>query len=166
MSKYYLAYGSNLSMTQMAERCPDAVYVGTAVLQDYRLLFKGSRTGSYLTVEPKSGSTVPVVVWKISEPDEFRLDRYEGCPNFYYKTEMTVSVHSLLDGSCMGDVTALIYIMHEERKLGCPTLHYFDVCLEGYGRFGFDHKLLFKALSDSVGKKLGRQMLREVGYVE
>lgn len=32
MSKYYLAYGSNLSVAQMAQRCPDAVYVGTAVL--------------------------------------------------------------------------------------------------------------------------------------
>ena len=43
MSKYYLAYGSNLSVAQMAQRCPDAVYVGTAVLTDYRLLFKGSQ---------------------------------------------------------------------------------------------------------------------------
>lgn len=41
MNKYYLAYGSNLSMAQMAQRCPDAVYVGTAELKDYQLLFKG-----------------------------------------------------------------------------------------------------------------------------
>lgn len=53
MSKYYLAYGSNLSVAQMAQRCPDAVYVGTAVLTDYQLLFKGSQSGNYLTVEPK-----------------------------------------------------------------------------------------------------------------
>ena len=53
MNKYYLAYGSNLSMAQMAQRCPDAVYVGTAELKDYQLLFKGSQSGSYLTVEPK-----------------------------------------------------------------------------------------------------------------
>lgn len=53
--KYYLAYGSNLSMGQMAERCPDAVYVGTAEIADYQLLFKGSLTGSYLTIEKKKG---------------------------------------------------------------------------------------------------------------
>ena len=53
MNKYYLAYGSNLSMAQMAQRCPDAVYVGTAELKDYQLLFKGSQSGSYLTVEPR-----------------------------------------------------------------------------------------------------------------
>lgn len=74
MNKYYLAYGSNLSMAQMAQRCPDAVYVGTAELKDYQLLFKGSQSGSYLTVEPKKGSTVPVLVWRISERDEHYLD--------------------------------------------------------------------------------------------
>ena len=67
MNKYYLAYGSNLSMAQMAQRCPDAVYVGTAELKDYQLLFKGSQSGSYLTVEPKKGSMVPVLVWRISD---------------------------------------------------------------------------------------------------
>ena len=96
MNKYYLAYGSNLSMAQMAQRCPDAVYVGTAELKDYQLLFKGSQSGSYLTVEPKKGSTVPVLVWRISERDEHHLDRYEGCPSFYYKKMMRA-----LSTSCM-----------------------------------------------------------------
>lgn len=164
MSKYYLAYGSNLSMAQMAQRCPEAVYIGTAEIPDYQLLFKGSQSGSYLTVEPKSGSSVPVLVWRISDRDEFRLDRYEGCPTFYYKTTMQVKVHSLLDGSSLGKLDALIYIMHEERQLGCPTLHYYDVCLEGYLRFGFDCRVLEKALTDSVGKRLGNRMLKEVGY--
>ena len=70
MSKYYLAYGSNLSVAQMVQRCPDAVYIGTAVLTDYQLLFKGSQSGNYLTVEPKKGYTVPLLVWKISDRDE------------------------------------------------------------------------------------------------
>ena len=52
MRKLYLAYGSNLSLEQMAYRCPHAYPVGTATLPDYQLLFKGSKTGSYLTVEP------------------------------------------------------------------------------------------------------------------
>ena len=90
MNKYYLAYGSNLSVAQMAQRCPDAVYVGTAELKDYQLLFKGSQTGSYLTVEPKKGSSVPVLVWRISELDERSLDRYEGYPAFYYKKMLKV----------------------------------------------------------------------------
>ena len=54
MKKYYLAYGSNLNLRQMALRCHTAKPVGTAVIKDYELLFKGSKTGAYLTIEPKS----------------------------------------------------------------------------------------------------------------
>jgi len=160
--KYYLAYGSNLSMGQMAQRCPDAIYIGKAEITGYQLLFKGSQSGSYLTIEPKAGCSVPVLVWKISERDEQYLDRYEGCPCFYYKKAMTVSLCSLVTDELLGDLEALVYIMHEERDLGCPTLHYFDVCLEGYLRFGFDAKVLEKALIDSVGRKKARLMLKEV----
>ena len=46
MKKYYLAYGSNLNVRQMALRCPTAKPVGTAVIKDYELLFKGSKTGA------------------------------------------------------------------------------------------------------------------------
>ncbi len=81
---YYIAYGSNLNVRQMQWRCPTARLVGTAELKDYRLMFKGSRTGSYLTVEPEEGCTVPVGVWQVSAQDEQRLGRYEGIPDFYY----------------------------------------------------------------------------------
>ena len=77
MKKFYLAYGSNLNVKQMQFRCPDARIVGTAEIPNYQLLFKGSKTGSYLTIEPKQGCTVPAVVWSVSERDELALDRYE-----------------------------------------------------------------------------------------
>ena len=85
MKRYYLAYGSNLNIRQMALRCPTAKAVGTAVIKDYELLFKGSKTGAYLTIEPKSGAEVPVAVWSVEPADEKRLDVYEGFPAFYYK---------------------------------------------------------------------------------
>ena len=88
MKKFYLAYGSNLNVKQMQFRCPDARIVGTAEIPNYQLLFKGSKTGSYLTIEPKQGCTVPAAVWSVSERDELALDRYEGYPHFYYKTEL------------------------------------------------------------------------------
>ena len=85
MKRYYLAYGSNLNVWQMALRCPTAKAVGTAVIKDYELLFKGSKTGVYLTIEPKSGAEVPAAVWAVETADEQRLDVYEGFPAFYYK---------------------------------------------------------------------------------
>ena len=37
-NRFYLAYGSNLSLERMKSRCPDAVVLGTAVIPGYRLL--------------------------------------------------------------------------------------------------------------------------------
>ena len=75
--RYYIAYGSNLNIHQMRWRCPSARIVGTAELAGWRLLFKGSKTGSYLTIEPFAECRVPVAVWEVSPRDELALDHYE-----------------------------------------------------------------------------------------
>lgn len=76
--RLYIAYGSNLNLEQMAFRCPTAKVVGKSELKDYELLFRGGRRGAVATVEPKAGSTVPVLVWEIQKKDEASLDLYEG----------------------------------------------------------------------------------------
>lgn len=138
--KYYLAYGSNLNVRQMRYRCPTAKPIGITAIPDYELLYKGSKTGSYLTIEKKKGSLVPIAVWEVTAADEKRLDAYEGYPNFYYKKEMKRPVR-LANGKTK-KLTAFIYIMHEERELGCPSLAYIRTCKEGYRNFGFDQKYL------------------------
>ena len=91
MKKLYIAYGSNMDTEQMAYRCPDAKPLGVCLLRDWRLMFKGSLTGAYATIEKEKGFRVPALLWEISEADEKRLDRYEGFPNFYYKANVTDS---------------------------------------------------------------------------
>ena len=146
MSKrYYIAYGSNLNIPQMRMRCPGARIIGTSVIEDYQLLFKGSKTGSYLTIEPMEGAEVPVVIWEVTESDEKALDRYEGYPNFYYKKEMTLDIKGIRTGKVRRR-DAFIYIMHEERELGIPSWYYVNTCLDGYRAFGFDEKYLFDAI--------------------
>ena len=129
--RYYVAYGSNLNVRQMLMRCPTARMIGTSVIKDYRLMFKGSQTGSYLTIESELGSEVPVGVWAVSAADERALDRYEGYPSFYYKKVRQRNI--------------FVYIMHEERRLGTPSDFYLQTCLEGYHNFGFDPDVLFEA---------------------
>lgn len=146
MSKrYYIAYGSNLNIPQMRMRCPGARIIGTSVIKDYQLLFKGSKTGSYLTVEPMEGAEVPVVIWEVTETDEKALDRYEGYPNFYYKKEMPLDIKGIRTGKVRRR-DAFVYIMHEERELGIPSWYYVNTCLDGYRAFGFDEKYLFDAI--------------------
>ena len=146
MSKrYYIAYGSNLNIPQMRMRCSGARIIGTSVIEDYQLLFKGSKTGSYLTIEPMEGSEVPVVIWEVTETDEKALDRYEGYPNFYYKKEMTLDIKGIRTEKVRRR-DAFVYIMHEERELGIPSWYYVNTCLDGYRAFGFDEKYLFDAI--------------------
>jgi gamma-glutamylcyclotransferase (GGCT)/AIG2-like uncharacterized protein YtfP len=152
MSRYYLAYGSNLNVRQMRFRCPTALVVGKGVINDYRLLFKGSKTGSYLTIEKAKGYEVPVAVWKVDEACEESLDRYEGYPSFYYKKEIEIDFKSIKKGLPRHS-KAFVYIMHEERELGIPSRGYVEVCLEGYRTFGFNPILIEEAIIKSMEVK-------------
>lgn len=146
--RYYLAYGSNLNLPQMKMRCPTARVVGTAMIDGYELLFKGSKTGSYLTIEKAEGGKVPVAVWEVREKDEAALDRYEGYPAFYYKVEMPVTFKGIKTRK-ERKRTAFVYIMHEDRSLGFPSRHYVETCMAGYNTFGFDDNYLWDAIERS-----------------
>lgn len=148
MKRYYIAYGSNLNVPQMRWRCPDARIIGTGEISDYALLFKGSKTGSYLTIEKAKGNIVPITVWEVSDDDERALDRYEGYPNFYYKKDMRVKVRGIRSGKIRVR-DAFVYIMHEECLPGIPTKGYYRTCLEGYHAFGFDERYLMEAVKRS-----------------
>lgn len=128
----------------MKYRCPNARIIGTAYIEDYELLFKGSKSGSYLTIEPKKGSRVPVGVWEVSESDEKSLDRYEGYPSFYYKKELELPVKGIRTGK-VRIRKCFVYIMHEDRKLSEPGRYYVSTCVQGYASFGFDLNYLAEA---------------------
>ena len=136
----YAAYGSNLNVEQMTYRCPKSEIVTTAVIKNYRLMFKGSKTGSYLTIEPADGCEVPVGIWRVTDGDIQSLNRYEGYPTFYYKKGFNLFC---ADGKRH---KVFAYIMHEESLLGMPSEWYVRGCLEGYRSFGFDPKYLEDAI--------------------
>ena len=135
-SRYYLAYGSNLDMERMGKRCPYAVVVGTTEIKGYRLLFKKSKTGCYATIEQDANESVPAVVWKLSEYDELLLDRYEGCPRYYYKKQFQLPVWNL----------------NEDRRLGCPDAEYFELLQGGYSDWEFPLDTLKRGLAASIGR--------------
>lgn len=148
MKKYYLAYGSNLNTAQMRHRCPTARVVGTSEIDGYKLLFKGSGTGAYLTIEKAKGKSVSAAVWEVGRYDELALDRYEGYPDFYYKKEIAVECIEI-GTHRRRKVNAFVYIMHEYRQIGIPSRYYVETCLEGYRTFGFDEKKLYMAIYES-----------------
>ena len=139
----YIAYGSNLNLTQMAYRCPTAEVIGTSEMKDYELLFRGSRSSAVATVEPLIGARIPVLLWKIRPQDELALDRYEGYPNFYRKELFPVE----LGGR---SVNAMVYLMNDGRPFGAPSDYYLNTILEGYHSAGFDTEFLEQAVEKSI----------------
>ena len=139
--RYYIAYGSNLNVAQMVRRCPNAVPIGTAVLEHNTLYFRGSGTGYYLTIEPKIGGKVPVAIWEVTPEDEQALDRYEGFPKFYYKHNFTLTV-TAFDEKTTAELECFAYIMTDGRDVGLPTPYYMATCIQGYKDFGFDTRIL------------------------
>ncbi len=152
--KLYLAYGSNMNQRQMAFRCPTAEVVGTSELKGYELLFRGGRRGAVATVEPKEGSTVPVLLWKIRRQDEEALDRYEGYPRLYGKQMLQVEI----DGK---EVSAMGYVMTPGHEFGIPSDGYADIIWEGYGQCGLDTKPLEDAINNAYAKVLAQETGRE-----
>ena len=164
----YVAYGSNLSVEQMAIRCPDATIIGTGKIRDYKLVFR-----FHADIEKSKGSYVPVLVWKISEVDEKRLDIYEGVSSGYYHQEevkvlMDQKENSKQDnntgsnvaggedsnGSDVADsnaleITAMVYVMNEQTDTELPDDYYLQIIKDGYTHFGFDKSVLEKALKEA-----------------
>lgn len=144
--KYYLAYGSNLNIEQMKQRCPGAKAVDTAIINGWELSFKGSKTGSYLTIDKKTGGQVPVAVWAVTNECIDALDRYEGYPTFYKKHSFNVQF--INEG---GWHECFAYVMRPDAVYGIPTHYYYSICQQGYEYFNFDENILRKALERSRG---------------
>ncbi len=142
MSKIYLAYGSNMNLNQMKYRCPNAVLLGTATLENWRLMFR-RKSRPVATIEKETGCTVPVVLWEITEECEDSLDVYEGYPTLYTKVDVPVEFNGKL-------ITAMAYVMTPGRELGRPPEDYYNTILQGYRDNGIDPAPLNEAVSYSA----------------
>ena len=153
----YIAYGSNLNLSQMKQRCPTARVIGASEIKDYELVFRGSRYSAVATIEPCEGSNVPVLLWGIQPEDEKSLDRYEGYPNFYEKENMVIA----LNGST---VSAMVYVMTPGHELGIPSERYKISIEDGYMDAGFDTDILQSAVDKTKVKM--QEAMNDIGEQE
>ena len=135
----------------MQRRCPGAIAVGTAMLQGWRLAFRGSKTGAYLTIIPDRESRVPVGIWKINAEHERALDRYEGYPVFYSKRTMRLQVELLhpTERAARRVVNAMVYIMDTRCLPGIPSKDYVQTCAVGYRCFNLPDDYLAASVDDA-----------------
>lgn len=141
--KFYVAYGSNMHLSQMIYRCPHAVLVGKSELKDYALRFRGHPYNAYATIEPAKDENIPVLIWKIRESDEAALDRYEGYPHFYEKQNMNV----VLNGK---QICAMAYVMPSNYALGMPSRDYLCTIMDAYHQANLNTDALVRAVKYSA----------------
>lgn len=129
--------------------------IGITFLKGWKLMYKGSGTGAYLTIEQtyRTDDFVPCGVWEISERNELALDRYEGYPRFYEKRIVKVLPEGYNE-IFLKKVDALVYVMNENTEYALPSENYVHSCAEGYRDFGFNERMLYEALR-RTRKELG-----------
>jgi len=129
---WYFAYGSNMSRAQMRSRAGQILEEQLGQLENYELVFdKKARGGSATAnIHPAPGKTVYGVLYKIPDAAFRNLDRFEGVPEHYRRTEVSVT-----DGAGK-KVAAQAYIATKVEKGLRPAAHYLQTILDGAGEHG------------------------------
>lgn len=164
----YFAYGSNLCVRQMAQRCPDAADPRPAVLTDHDWLINQRGVA---TVEPLAGNRVHGVLWRISDGDLATLDSAEGVPVRYRRDRLTVHTDD-------GPSPAWVYIDHRVTP-GPPRPGYLPKIIDGARQHGLPQRWVDflrrwdpagwprpKSLGSGLGPQSFSALLREPGMAE
>ena len=120
----YFAYGMNTNLDQMASRCPGAVSLGSAWINDYEFVFR-----THADIAQSPGSRCYGVLWDIDEKHLRALDILEGFPHYYTRFHVKVNTGNHF-------VFALTYQMTDQTHLQKPGSGYLDMVTEGYEQNG------------------------------
>ncbi|PRP79900.1 hypothetical protein PROFUN_12389 [Planoprotostelium fungivorum] len=125
--RLYFAYGSNLSLFQMSQRCPSSTFVGVAHLPNFRWHINER---GYASVTPSALHSVYGMVYNLTTEDEASLDVFENVPRSYTKethlarvcrTSSKEDTGTLKEGT---DVQVLLYIDRLRSANGAPREEY------------------------------------------
>ncbi|AEO93772.1 gamma-glutamyl cyclotransferase [Bacillus phage G] len=139
-NKLYFAYGSNLLLAQMRDRCKTSKPISPAVLKGYKLTFKANKRGlGVADIIEDDSSEVFGAVYEVTEEDLKNLDKYEGHPNIYHREEVTVIVSG-------EEKLATTYVMDSEFKCKEPEEDYLHKMLNGYHNWNLPINVVYEAV--------------------
>lgn len=120
---FYFAYGSNMSLARMTERCgkDNFVDLGKAQLPGYSFYFYGR---GYANIRPMASQTIEGVLFQIKGACLKSLDRVEGYPNIYQRQAVKIDWKNT-------NVLAQVYIVEKDQTVGFPTAEYYQIVLSG-----------------------------------
>ncbi|MFQ5816759.1 MAG: gamma-glutamylcyclotransferase family protein [Terriglobia bacterium] len=124
---WYFAYASNMSRQQVKQRAGEPKEEKVARLDGYELNFdKIARGGTgTATITLASGKVVWGVLYRLREQQLKALDRFEGVPQHYRRSEVTVR-----DGAG-NQFAAQVYLASKVRKGLKPDRYYLQQIIQG-----------------------------------
>jgi hypothetical protein len=129
---HYFAYGSNMNLSQMQQRCSSPKVVGVARLPGYRVEFYGDSAiwdGAQETVIPDLQAEVWGVLYQLQFFDCEQLDmyvdvRFDGTgPYFHYPVDVIDSEQGTID--------AMIYKKDKCGEVTSPSKEYLNFIIQG-----------------------------------
>ena len=124
---WYFAYGSNLHRQQVKQRAGEPKEEKVARLDGYELNFEKIARGGTGTasIAASPGKVVWGVLYRLTEPQLKALDRFEGVPEHYRRSEINV-----LDAKG-NKVAAQVYLARKVRKGLKPDRYYLRRIIQG-----------------------------------
>jgi gamma-glutamylcyclotransferase (GGCT)/AIG2-like uncharacterized protein YtfP len=129
----YFAYGSNMDVERLRDRCPSAVVRGIGSLAGYRLvfnIFSMGWKGGAANVVPDPASMVWGIAAAVSDEDLRALDRFEGHPDHYKRVSLPVMLGSAASPMCT-------YVAPAEHEAVLPSVAYMAVLIAAAVRHQF-----------------------------
>ena len=123
----YFAYGSNMNLSQMKDRCPYARFLKRGFIKKYKFVYDGyssTRRGAAGNIILSEDSMVWGALFEITEKCLLKLDEREGYPLVYDRQEFEV-----LDDN--GERCMAIVYFRVGKTIGKPSKDYEGVILQG-----------------------------------
>lgn len=138
----YFAYGSNMNFRQMRERCPGGRFLARAYIEGYKFVYDGyssTRKAAVGNIVPSPGDVVWGGLYEINDVDSNALDRYEGFPRSYNKSELDARDEN-------GHTLKSIVYLRSPRETGKPSSCYEQTIFEGARDCGLPEEYVEKYL--------------------
>jgi len=129
----YAAYGSNLNLDQMSDRCKLGSILSRGVLRGWRLHF-----AYHAGIQEREGSACPVGIYTLSPSDIRSLDRQEALGRAYDRVAVTAHKDD-------GTAVACFTYLKRNMRAAVPSPRYIAIIRTGYRHWGMDDKELDRA---------------------
>jgi len=140
----YFAYGSNMDLEQMYERCPhNNKLLGVSILEGWEFFINSRGVANIIMSE---NSNVYGIIFKITDRCLSCLDMHEGYPSIYQRDELPVK---------FGDMTLNAWVFIDKKSIdkGKPRTNYIERIIVASRKFKFP-KDYIKHLESFYSKKI------------